>query len=396
MAERRHRVEELFHAALEMQAEERASFLSEACPSDPDLKAEVESLIRAHERPGGFLDKPALGSAATVIADSQVESRVGRRHPFLWVLWFASLIIAAVFAYAAWRLIQKGGVSAEFGWSEEQQGDDWLVYRVDPGGPAAGLLEPGDRIISLNGVPPIGVAETILAGGTTLHRRELAPGQTYEITVERAGQRRTMNVGVAAGPAALATRISYFVSSLLWCLIGLWIGASRPESAVARLAAAASVAVGAVFVTLGVFELGTFWAPLHVVVGYHFFSRFPTGAAPGGGWKAVLYLLYLFGGAEATRSVAFYVVLVTGGLSDASRFPSLQWMDFPPGLLAFAGSVLAMMAVVRRNYRRLTTERAFICRARRRKLRPSTRLSRVVSLRRWAIASTRLRSSGAS
>ncbi|HEV8487385.1 MAG TPA: protein kinase [Blastocatellia bacterium] len=56
MMERRHQVEELFHAALEREPAERDTFLSQACRTDPELRAEVESLISAHEQPGSFLD----------------------------------------------------------------------------------------------------------------------------------------------------------------------------------------------------------------------------------------------------------------------------------------------------------------------------------------------------
>ncbi|MBV9958466.1 MAG: protein kinase, partial [Acidobacteria bacterium] len=51
-------VKELFHAALEREPLRRASFLQEACAGDAELRAEIESLIAAHERPGSFLDVP--------------------------------------------------------------------------------------------------------------------------------------------------------------------------------------------------------------------------------------------------------------------------------------------------------------------------------------------------
>ncbi len=350
MSERRHRVEELFYAALERDQEERASFLSEACYSDPDLKAEVESLISAHERPGRFLDDPVFGSAARLIADTRVESPAGRRRPFLWVVCLASVIIATVFVYAAVILVQKGGGSASFGWSEVRRGDHWFVSQVDGAGPAEGRLESGDRIINVNGVSPLGRV------GTTLHRRELAPDETYEITVERAGEPLKMSIGIEAGPSVLAIRIAYFVSSLVWCAIGLWIGAARPDLSVARLATATSVAVGLVFLTLGVFEFGTLWAPLHVVVGYHFLSRFPTGAAPRGRWKAILYLLYFAGGISAAMNLAFFGMLLARGLSEAARFQELRFLGSILALPVFTGSVIAMIAVIVHNYRRLTNE----------------------------------------
>jgi hypothetical protein len=360
--ERWRQIDQLFEAALERSPEERVAFLAAACAGDESLRLEVESLLRSDEAAESFIEKPAAALAAEVIAeqpawattqqltDAPFEPVAGRNRLFLWVVWLASVIVAAVFAYAALLLFQKGGASVTPGWSEVQLGDSWFVSRIDPGGPAAGRIEPGDRIINMNGAPPIGPA------GTTLHRRELAAGQTYEITVERAGQRQTMSLVAAAGPSALATRLAYFFSSLLWCFIGLWVGAARPDRPVARLAAATAVSVGLVFLTVGFFEFGTLWAPLHVVVGYHFFSRFPTGAAPRGRWKAILYPLYLLGGIAAASRLAFDGIMLARGLSEASRFPALLTLWAVLALPAFTGSVIAMMAVVVHNYRRLTTE----------------------------------------
>ena len=51
------RVEELFHAALELEAEQRSVFLEGACRGDAELRAEIESLLAvspaAEERLGG-------------------------------------------------------------------------------------------------------------------------------------------------------------------------------------------------------------------------------------------------------------------------------------------------------------------------------------------------------
>lgn len=355
-------IDQMLEAALEREPDERASFLAVACADDESLRLEVESLLRFDEAAESFIEDPPTALVAEVIAeqpaqaitqqltDAPIEPLVGRNRLFLWAVWLASVIVAAVFTYAALLLVKKGGDSASLGWNEVQRGDGWFVLSVDPAGPAAGRIESGDCIINMNGMPPIGPA------GTTPHRRELAPGQTYEIIVERAGQRQTISLSAAAGPSALATRLAYYISSLLWCFIGLWIGAARPDRPVARLATATAVAVGLVFLTVGFFEFGTLWAPLHVVVGYHFFSRFPTGAAPQGRWKAILYLLYFIGGISAASRLAFDGVLLAGGLSEASRVSALLSLSSVLGWPAFTGSVFAMMAVLVRNYRRLTTE----------------------------------------
>jgi serine/threonine-protein kinase len=62
------KVEQLCHAALEREANQRAAFLAQACQGDDELRREVESLL-AQEKPAErFLESPALEVAAATLA----------------------------------------------------------------------------------------------------------------------------------------------------------------------------------------------------------------------------------------------------------------------------------------------------------------------------------------
>src|SRR5215469_7584277 len=63
--ERRRRVSELFHAALEHEPESRLGFLDSACGEDTDLRYQVEMLLAKQEEAGSFLKTPAI--AYTVV-----------------------------------------------------------------------------------------------------------------------------------------------------------------------------------------------------------------------------------------------------------------------------------------------------------------------------------------
>ena len=54
------RVEQLFHLALSLGPTERVAYLREAKAIEPEIVAEVESLIAEHEQTGSFLNKPAI------------------------------------------------------------------------------------------------------------------------------------------------------------------------------------------------------------------------------------------------------------------------------------------------------------------------------------------------
>ena len=62
--ERWQRVKEVFQSVMEREPEEREGLLAAFCADDPDLRAEVESLIDAHNRPWDLIESPAFESTA--------------------------------------------------------------------------------------------------------------------------------------------------------------------------------------------------------------------------------------------------------------------------------------------------------------------------------------------
>src|SRR5438874_13627131 len=57
---------DLFVAALQKDdPAERQAYLDEACAGQPELRRQVENLLRLHEGAGSFLEQPAAASAAT-------------------------------------------------------------------------------------------------------------------------------------------------------------------------------------------------------------------------------------------------------------------------------------------------------------------------------------------
>src|SRR5438874_12038485 len=76
--ERWQQIKNLLQAALEREPAARPAFLDEACASDSGLRREVESLMVSHEQAGSFIEEPAYGVIAELIADEQARSRLGR------------------------------------------------------------------------------------------------------------------------------------------------------------------------------------------------------------------------------------------------------------------------------------------------------------------------------
>ena len=249
--ERWRQITGVFHDALGRDAAARRAFLDEVCAGDRELRAELDAMLAAHHAAGSFGEAPMLDSAeewrdpaaraaepapdAAVPADGRPPT--GPRatgepatpsggvapvpegpHPFLWVLRFSALVTVAVLTYAAWLLATKGGDTTSFGWSENERKGGWYVTSVDPSGPAAGVLRPGDRLLRLEDIPPAP------GMGTRFQRRALGPGDRYRLAIERDGRLYARSLSVAAGESVLAQRLTTF-------LVGLVGARSRCSSA---------------------------------------------------------------------------------------------------------------------------------------------------------------------
>ncbi len=88
--------DEIFSAALELDGEKRASFLDRACAWNPALRADVDSLLDAHEAADGFLCTPAIQPPAAELEESED----------------AKLVDCIVGPYRLVELVAAGGMGA--------------------------------------------------------------------------------------------------------------------------------------------------------------------------------------------------------------------------------------------------------------------------------------------
>jgi hypothetical protein len=373
--ERWRRITAVFHAARSRDPAQRGAFLDEACGVDADVRAQVERLLAADHEAGHFGEVPVVadlgdapsGEAAPsrssppsganaheAAAAPQAPSVRRLRHPFTWLVLLAAAASAMAFGHAAWRLVQNGGRTPSFGWGEARRAGAWFVARVDPAGPASGQLQPGDGLINFDGGP------LHVRAGTTPYRNTLSVGDSYRLTIMRQGERLEVELPVLPGPSRLATWLAYFFGSLVWCAVGLFIGLARPDQAVARLASAASVTTGLNFLNAGVLFGGPLFNPMHVVLGYHFFCRFPTGRPVNGIWRIGLLLLYGAGAIPFLLGLWLRGTLVAGGIAGGAELVNAHQLLFqlrgPLAAYVLYGALALMFAVVVRNYRQLAGE----------------------------------------
>jgi serine/threonine protein kinase/TolB-like protein len=70
-------LKEIFHAALALSPQERATYLDQACNGSLSLRATVESLLKSHEETANFVDTPAYQAAAEMFLEG-MEIRSGQ------------------------------------------------------------------------------------------------------------------------------------------------------------------------------------------------------------------------------------------------------------------------------------------------------------------------------
>ncbi|HTG13970.1 MAG TPA: serine/threonine-protein kinase, partial [Blastocatellia bacterium] len=75
--ERWRQIEDLFHRALERDASERSALLAVACPSDAELRRQVQALLVSFEEAGNFIEETPFAGAMSAIADESTEAASG-------------------------------------------------------------------------------------------------------------------------------------------------------------------------------------------------------------------------------------------------------------------------------------------------------------------------------
>jgi serine/threonine protein kinase/Flp pilus assembly protein TadD len=77
-AERWNKIEELYLSAAALQLEERSAFLEQACEGDPQLRQELESLLKLEQRAESFIESPAWEVMANQLVADENPSLVGQ------------------------------------------------------------------------------------------------------------------------------------------------------------------------------------------------------------------------------------------------------------------------------------------------------------------------------
>ena len=211
----------------------------------------------------------------------------------------ASTVAAVLFLLSAAAVARYGDRARLHGWTAARERGETIVVRVDPTGPADGILQPGDAIVAWNG------DRRASRVGIIYFRRNLPhdPEVRYDLTIRRGGAERTVTLTALARPNGDQQRLS--ISNLLaaaaWFVLATMIALFRPDLSISRSAYVAGMVMGCFMLWLArgpaMPWLPAWWRsaltlvvalyPLHVAIGYDFYSRFPPGVSSTRLWRGI-------------------------------------------------------------------------------------------------------------
>ncbi|GMU84034.1 MAG: hypothetical protein AMXMBFR47_39040 [Planctomycetota bacterium] len=132
-AERWRQVETAFQAAVRTSGPERLATLDQACAGDVELRAEVESLLIAHDRSSSFIESPAFELGARSRRPAGMELEPGE----------------CVGRYTIRRLLGRGGMAVVYEAEQEHPRRKVALKLLRPGRGAPDLIRRLEREASL-------------------------------------------------------------------------------------------------------------------------------------------------------------------------------------------------------------------------------------------------------
>jgi hypothetical protein len=70
----------VFIEALQHPMSERGAFLDRACAGGNEMRLNIEDLLRAHERVGGFMETPLVGPGFPAITAQRIDEELQERN----------------------------------------------------------------------------------------------------------------------------------------------------------------------------------------------------------------------------------------------------------------------------------------------------------------------------
>ncbi len=303
-------------------------------------------------------------------APETVRAPAGRKSRYWYLgLWsVCAVIAAAAMTLEVMTIVREGGARKELGWTYGRVDSQWEIQSVSAAGPAAGLLQAGDRIAAVDG------DRRVTKIGPRWYLRDTPDRSSYSLTVVRGGREIVMSVPwpVTFSNAERTWQWVHLVTALAYLGVALLLAVAAPDSIFARRAVVVNMLTLGFFFTVVletdsgivshvplVIALGYYFVrPFHLVAGYRFTQTFPLGDRSTPAWRRFDRIFFAVGFLLWMPSVYGAVVRALG----PARAVEIAAAQYPFSLLhdgilnslffLFAGVVsIANGLVCYRNYK---------------------------------------------
>jgi hypothetical protein len=217
----------------------------------------------------------------------------------VWVVLLLCALYVVLSVFTAIISIRYYGMMKAPGWEARATNAGWIVTSIVPDGAAAGRLEPGDRLLALNGDERAAVLGPPLLDNVPVDH-------TYRVDLARDGRQFSAELMLPLVQGPLLWPI-FQIIGLVFFVCGAALALLRPDDPQVRLVGGVLMAVG--FTTLleaegsaRRFPLGPAERSIQTLIAalslftfpmaFHFFNRFPSWKSPGPLWRATQWLLY--------------------------------------------------------------------------------------------------------
>jgi serine/threonine-protein kinase len=238
-----------------------------------------------------------------------IEQKLANAHYFSLVTILLAVVMMGIYIFFVSLLFRYGTQEKDLGWKCSPSENFYIITQINPNSDAAGKLQLGDKILSLNEDNSI-QKNYIILGSFINTTRKIPINSTYTIEISRnqIPYKFTLTCKSKKNYEQLVILVTFLFCSLIFSVCGFLLGILKPEIQLTRQ-------LGLVFFFTAMFMLGNsarilsnslegldylflcillLSYPTFFPLAYGAYLQFPPGVIQSRVWNGIKYFLYVY------------------------------------------------------------------------------------------------------